>query len=154
MGKKKYIMTTIVQMSPHQEHSIAREEEVWLEEVEDCPASECDGEECECPEDKFIDKITRDYPPTETDEPNESLEDIIATKECFHNFENNIERIKWIISACKSHYQEHPEEIDCVKNGVHQITIDLVNAFRKENKGLVSIDEVLRKIKELKNEGS
>ena len=103
------------------------------EEKKDCPASECDGEECECEHNWGINVDTKPK------EPNESLEEKFSKDVAI-----NPNAVKRIAQIARSHYQSHPEEIDCVKNGVHQITIDLVNAFRKENKGMVKLSDVLR----------
>ena len=111
----------------------------WIETaMEDCPASECDGEECECITQTKDGVLWHDNPK----EPNESLERKLHEL-FFSEFGwdcTEIDKdVKTVAQIAKEHYQEHPDEIDCCTMESHMKIYD--EDFMD---GMVKLSDVLR----------
>ena len=150
--------------------------------LEDCPASECSGEECECGGNQIPDELRTCAESTPHEErecclhgdcpicnpkPNDSLEEKLHEL-FFSEFGwdcTEIDKdVKTVAQIAKTHYQEHPDELDTgIVCGLmsmkqakeyfqeHPEELDIANHWMikykmeaKKREGMVSIDEVLR----------
>lgn len=106
----------------------------------DCPASECDGEECECNNltvDKIISakKSVDDYYYKQNETFNDSLEIKMLKGVGYTNSDQAYKAIK----IAREHFQKHPEEI-CNSSTHAVLSWKQMEAI----KGMVSIDKVLK----------